>query len=245
MKTRPVPAALKASAKAATDPPPGVDPGLWAYCLLGRRVAARMDRDKVGLKAAAAAQGAADRVYRNKGMAFCAQAFNVATRLTGSDWARIGKARTREGNVLTRTHLQLLARADDRELIEALLEGQEREGWTSQELRDRARLLKGFLPDRRGGRPRRGPRSLEDGLAKVIRDAEGWLAGHGPDAPGRAAWLGHPAEGGDAEALLDRLVEVKALLRKVSRTARELEGRLGGVEERARKASGAEPSKGG
>ena len=38
------------------DPPPpeGVEADLWAYALLGKRVAARMARARLGLKAAAA-----------------------------------------------------------------------------------------------------------------------------------------------------------------------------------------------
>ena len=50
------------------------------------------------------------------------------------------------------------------------------------EIRDKARALKGDRPDRRGGRPRRSPRSLAEGLEWVVRDTEDWLIGHGPDA---------------------------------------------------------------
>ena len=224
------------------DPPApeGVEADLWAYALLGKRVAARMARTKLGLKAAAAEQAGLDRVFKGRGAAYAAQAHNVFTRLTEADWARIGKARTREGKPVTRTHLQVLAQDADRDLIDRLLEGLETEGWTAMEIRDKARALKGDRPDRRGGRPRRSPRSLAEGIEWVVRDAEDWLGGHGPDAPGRMAWTERPIPGGaDREAFLDKVVHAKERLRQMARSARALEGRLSVIEAKVREGGAA------
>lgn len=222
-------------------PPTGVPRELWAYCLLGRRVIDRARRDKIGLKKAAREQLRVDPEFKGYSPIFAMLAHNVATRLTAGDWARLGPIRTREGRPLTRTHLQVLTQAHERKHIEALLAGLERDRWTSQEIRDKARTMKVGAAGgeaRRGGRPRRPPRFLEDGLERIVRNSADWLEDHGPDAPGRNAWLARPTAGVDAEALLDRLVQAKSLLRRLTRAARELEGRLSVVEAQVRGGGG-------
>jgi len=218
-------------------PPTGVPRELWAYCLLGRRVIDCARDKKLGLKKAAREQLRVEEDFKNYKYPFAVMAHNVATRLTERDWVRLGPIRTREGKPLTRTHLQVLTQYSDRKLIEELLSGLERERWTSKEVRDKARALKGGAAggaSKRGGRPRQPPRSLADGLERVVRHTESWLKDHGPDAPGRNAWLARPAAGTDSQALLDCLVQAKGLLRQLIRGAQELEGRLSAVEAKVR-----------
>ena len=243
LKPKPRGAAAITPAEASPpDPPPaappeGIPPDLWEYCLFGQRISERAKRDNLGVKKAALAQLQDEPKFKKYRRLTATTAHNIATRLKPEDWERLGRIRLPQGRILTTSHLRELTLNKDRGLIEKLLTGLEHEGWTTEEIRHKARAFKEKAIGaevKRGGRPRAEPKTLEGGLEALARHAEDWLKDYGPAARGRSAWLDLPVADAGPDAVLDRLVHAKDLLRHLAKAARELEARVNDLEVKVR-----------
>jgi len=243
LKPNPLNAAAITPAEASPpDPPPeappeGIPPDLWEYCLFGKRIGKRAEREDLGVKKAALAQLQDEPKFKQYGRLTATTAHNIATRLKPEDWERLGRIRLPQGRILTRSHLRELTLNKDRGLIEKLLAGLENEGWTTEEIRHKARSFKEKpigAEVKRGGHQKADPKTLEGGLEALARHAEDWLKDYGPAAQGRSAWLDLPMGGAGPDAVLDRLVHAKDLLRHLAKAARELEARVNDLEVKVR-----------
>ena len=195
---------------------------LRAYHALGRKVLARIKDgplDAVSLR----------ELDEETGYGFdnIRKARVFAARYTARQLDELSKLRTPEGMPLPWRHVRQLLMLPAGEGREALQRKAAERGWGLEEL-DAAipRKVRRKQTRREGGRPFLRPRTVADGLRRIVRHDGEWLRRYGSRAGAGDDWLRGKIGAAGKGGLKARLAEAREVLREVREAAAELEGKL-------------------
>ena len=195
---------------------------LRAYHALGRKVLARI---KDGPLDAATLR----ELHEETGYGFdnLRKARVFARVYTQGQLDELCALRTPRGMPLPWRHVQQLLMLPPGEERDALQRKAAERGWGLEEL---AAAIPGKVRRRQtrseGGRPFLRPRTVADGLRRIVRHGDEWLRRYGSKAWSGDDWLGGKVGAAGPGGLKARLAEAREVLREVRESVIELEARL-------------------
>ena len=149
-----------------------------------------------------------------------------AERYTDNDLIRLGKMRTKKGDLLCENHLHHLAMVGDKTMRQKLIKNMRTNGWIAVQLEAEIKRRKGG-PEHGGGPKLVRPGSIEEGLRQIEKHSRDWLKHYdGLWAKSEAGWLNVRDETEDADAMREQLATIMDRLRLLEEAASDLKARL-------------------
>ena len=198
---------------------------LRAYHALGRKVLARIEDGELDAATLRA-------LHEETGYGFdnLRKARVFARLYTPEQLDALCRLRTPSGRPLPWRHVRQLLMLPPGAAREALQRKAAERGWGLEEL-DAAipGKVRREQTRREGGRPFVGPRTVADGLRRIVRHGDEWLRRYGSRAWSGDDWLRGKVGAAGPGGLKARLAEAREVLREVRESVAELEGQAQAV----------------